>query len=78
MLWDDQKTPCRNFHILNFVCIVPDSSLKEETTESWTALGDREELLSLFSDFPAWVQDYLRKAKNKTAAEEVYMFEKIN
>ncbi|KAJ4234621.1 hypothetical protein NW759_001615 [Fusarium solani] len=56
--------PCRNFQILNFVCIVPDSSLKEETTESWTASGDREELLSLFSDFPVWVQDYLRIATN--------------
>ncbi|UPK96301.1 hypothetical protein LCI18_007236 [Fusarium solani-melongenae] len=52
--------PCRNFQILNFVCIVPDSSLKEETTESWTASGDRVELLSLFTDFPVWVQDYLR------------------
>ncbi|KAH7254284.1 uncharacterized protein BKA55DRAFT_614443 [Fusarium redolens] len=56
--------PCRNFELLNFVCIVPDSSLKEKTTESWTASGDQEELLSLFSDFPSWVHDYLRIAKN--------------
>ncbi|CVK96704.1 related to salicylate 1-monooxygenase [Fusarium mangiferae] len=37
--------PCRNFELLNFVCIVPDSSLKEKTTESWTASGDKEELI---------------------------------
>lgn len=52
--------PCRNFELLNFVCIVPDSSLKEKTTESWTASGDKEELMSLFSDFPSWVHDYFR------------------
>ncbi|KAK2133914.1 hypothetical protein NOF04DRAFT_1173071 [Fusarium oxysporum II5] len=56
--------PCRNFELLNFVCIVPDSSLKEKTTESWTASGDKEELMSLFSDFPSWVHDYFRIAKN--------------
>ncbi|KAG5797859.1 hypothetical protein H9Q69_003087 [Fusarium xylarioides] len=52
--------PCRNFELLNFVCIVPDSSLKEKTTESWTASGDKEELMSLFPDFPSWVHDYFR------------------
>ncbi|KAL7758410.1 hypothetical protein ACKLNR_010837 [Fusarium oxysporum f. sp. zingiberi] len=56
--------PCRNFEILNCVCIVLDSSLKEKATESWTASGDKEELLSLFQDFPTWVQDYIRIAKN--------------
>ncbi|RKK25953.1 hypothetical protein BFJ66_g9062 [Fusarium oxysporum f. sp. cepae] len=56
--------PCRNFELLNFVCIVPDSSLKEKTTESWTASGDKKELMSLFSDFPSWVHDYFRIAKN--------------
>ncbi|SCO55455.1 related to salicylate 1-monooxygenase [Fusarium fujikuroi] len=56
--------PCRNFELFNFVCIVPDSSLKEKTTESWTASGDKEELMSLFSDFPSWVHDYFRIVKN--------------
>ncbi|KAF5566030.1 salicylate hydroxylase [Fusarium phyllophilum] len=56
--------PCRNFGLLNFVCIVPDSSLKEKTTESWTASGDKAELISLFSDFPSWVHDYLRIANS--------------
>ncbi|KAF4335203.1 salicylate hydroxylase [Fusarium beomiforme] len=56
--------PCRNHELLNFVCIVPDGSLKEKTTESWTASGDKEELMSLFSDFPPWVHDYFRIAKN--------------
>jgi salicylate hydroxylase len=52
--------PCRNFQLLNFVCIVPDEMLKNETTESWTAAGDKDELLSIFGDFPAWVVTYLR------------------
>lgn len=52
--------PCRNFELLNFVCIVPDSSLKQSATESWTAEGDKEELLSLFSDFPSWTTDLLQ------------------
>lgn len=52
--------PCRNFQILNFVCIVPDKQLKNETTESWTASGDKAELVSLFDDFPAWVLSYLQ------------------
>lgn len=47
--------PCRDFKLLNFVCIVSDESLKTETTESWSAAGDREEMLSLFNDFPPWV-----------------------
>ncbi|KAL2690111.1 hypothetical protein Neosp_004179 [[Neocosmospora] mangrovei] len=63
--------PCRNFQILNFVCIAPDSSLKEETTESWTASGDREELLSLFSDFPIWVQDYLRTSNSGNSETKI-------
>jgi salicylate hydroxylase len=50
--------PCRNFELLNFVCIVPDESLRSPTTESWTAGGDRDELLSLFNDFPSWVSQY--------------------
>jgi hypothetical protein len=47
--------PCRAFQLLNFVCIVPDSSLKEATAESWSATGDRDELVALFADFPPWV-----------------------
>jgi salicylate hydroxylase len=50
--------PCRNFELLNFVCIVPGSSLKSATTESWTASGDRSELVSLFEDYPDWVTAY--------------------
>lgn len=52
--------PCRDFELLNFVCIVPDSSLKESSTESWTADGDKDELLSLFRDFPSWSLDLLK------------------
>ncbi|KAH7339254.1 hypothetical protein BKA66DRAFT_435022 [Pyrenochaeta sp. MPI-SDFR-AT-0127] len=54
--------PCRDFQLLNFVCIVPDSTLKQATSESWSATGDPEELLSAFSDFPSWVLGYLRLA----------------
>jgi salicylate hydroxylase len=51
--------PCRDYQLLNFVCIASDSALKSETTESWSAAGDRRELVSLFQDFPAWVTRYL-------------------
>jgi salicylate hydroxylase len=54
--------PCRNFEILNFVCIVPDMSLKEATSESWSAAGDREELISLFTDFPPAIVQYFKYA----------------
>ncbi|PVH85179.1 FAD binding domain protein [Cadophora sp. DSE1049] len=56
--------PCRNFELLNLVCIVPDSRLKTATTESWTASGDRGELLECFSDFPKWFLDILVLGKN--------------
>lgn len=52
--------PCRNFQLLNFVCIVPDSILKEPTTESWSAVGDKDELIALFADFPPWLVQNLR------------------
>jgi len=55
--------PCRNFELLNFVCICPDSSLNSESSESWTAPGDRDELLHIFKDFPEWVLRLLRYAK---------------
>ncbi|KAJ6022817.1 hypothetical protein N7460_013212 [Penicillium canescens] len=54
--------PCRNFELLNFVCIVPDMSLKEATSESWSAAGDREELISLFTDFPPAIVQYFKYA----------------
>ncbi|OJJ71732.1 hypothetical protein ASPBRDRAFT_125517 [Aspergillus brasiliensis CBS 101740] len=56
--------PCRSFQLLNFVCIVPDSMLKEPTTESWSAAGDRDELVTLFADFPSWVLQNLELADN--------------
>ncbi|KAK1991601.1 FAD/NAD(P)-binding domain-containing protein [Colletotrichum falcatum] len=54
--------PCRNFQLLNFACIAPDSRLKNGSVESWSASGDKEELLDIFSDFPEWVLDYLKIA----------------
>ncbi len=52
--------PCRNFQLLNFVCITPSKNLKNGSTESWSASGDKEEMLSIFEDFPAWSLDLLR------------------
>lgn len=52
--------PCRNFELLNFVCIVQDKSLKAQTTESWTANGDEAEMLELFGDYPEWTLEFLR------------------
>lgn len=42
---------CRNYEMLNFVCITPESIIGKETTESWTADGTREDLLRVFGDF---------------------------
>ena len=56
--------PCRNFEILNLVCIVPDSRLKTASTESWSAPGDLDELLECFSDFPKWFLDIVALGKN--------------
>ncbi|RAL01833.1 FAD/NAD(P)-binding domain-containing protein [Aspergillus ibericus CBS 121593] len=57
--------PCRNYEILNFVALVPDNMLKEPPpSDSWSAPGDREELISLFEDFPDWVVKYFRSASN--------------
>jgi salicylate hydroxylase len=53
--------PCRHFELVNVLCFVPDDRLKTKATRSWSAPGDRDEMLSLFShDFPAWVVQYLR------------------
>ncbi|PYI07900.1 FAD/NAD(P)-binding domain-containing protein [Aspergillus sclerotiicarbonarius CBS 121057] len=57
--------PCRNYEILNFVALVPDTMLREPPpSDSWSAPGDREELVSLFEDFPAWVGNYFRASQN--------------
>ncbi|KAJ0419705.1 hypothetical protein BJY00DRAFT_324237 [Aspergillus carlsbadensis] len=56
--------PCRNFELLNFGCICPDDMLQASATESWTATGDKEEMLSIFHDFPEWVLRLLRLASN--------------
>jgi salicylate hydroxylase len=44
--------PCRNFQLLNFVCIVPDEMLKNETTESWTAAGGQGRAVVNLRRFP--------------------------
>jgi salicylate hydroxylase len=56
--------PCRNYALLNFVCIAPDTSLKAATTESWSATGDLDELLSCFADFPDWDLGLLKLTKD--------------
>lgn len=43
--------PCRNFELLNFVCIAPDSWIKAPTTESWSTTGTNKDLLNTFKDF---------------------------
>lgn len=56
--------PCRNCELLNFVCIVPDTSLKATTTESLSPAGDLEELLASFTGYPEWVIGVLKLAKD--------------
>lgn len=52
--------PCRGFQLLNCVCFVPDEKLKSQATLSWSAAGDRDELLENFSDYPDWILGYLQ------------------
>ncbi|GLA64983.1 hypothetical protein AtubIFM54640_006717 [Aspergillus tubingensis] len=48
--------PCRNYEILNFAVLAPDNMLKTPaSSDSWSAPGDRDEMISLFTDFPDWV-----------------------
>ncbi|KAJ2892505.1 hypothetical protein MKZ38_009697 [Zalerion maritima] len=56
--------PCRNYELLNIVVIAPDTILKAEATEFWSAPGDREEMLSCFEDYPSWVLDLLKLGKD--------------
>lgn len=51
--------PCRNMSLINFVCIVPDTMLGNATTESWTADGDRKDLLRCFEDFGPYIRSFL-------------------
>ncbi|PYH95894.1 FAD binding domain protein [Aspergillus ellipticus CBS 707.79] len=55
---------CRNYEILNFAVIVPDSMLKALPEDSWSAPGDRDEMVSLFADYPEWMLAYFRAAEN--------------
>jgi salicylate hydroxylase len=43
--------PCRDFNLLNFVAIVPDTMLENKSVESWSAEGSRDELVNCFKDF---------------------------
>lgn len=45
------KYPCRDYNLLNFVCIAPDTYIKAKTTESWSAEGSLEDLLTTYHDF---------------------------
>ncbi|BCR98806.1 uncharacterized protein AKAW2_40489A [Aspergillus luchuensis] len=57
--------PCRNYEILNFAVLAPDNMLKTPaSSDSWSAPGDRDEMISLFTDFPDWVLKYFRAAEN--------------
>ncbi|KAK4554627.1 hypothetical protein LTR86_008129 [Recurvomyces mirabilis] len=56
--------PCRDHELINFVCIAPDGMLGKQTTESWTAEGDRTDLLRCFSDFGPFMTALLEKAEN--------------
>lgn len=53
--------PCRNYEILNFAVLAPDNMLKAPaSSDSWSAPGDKDEMISLFTDFPEWVVKYFR------------------
>ena len=50
---------CRNYELVNFVCIAPESMIAAETTESWTAAGSREDLLRAFGDYNETIRKLL-------------------
>lgn len=56
--------PCRGFQLLNFVAIVPDDSIGQETVESWSAEGTQEELLKCFEDFDREIKTLLGQVQN--------------
>ncbi|GLB01962.1 hypothetical protein AtubIFM57258_000374 [Aspergillus tubingensis] len=57
--------PCRNYEILNFAVLAPDNMLKTPaSSDSWSAPGDKDEMISLFTDFPDWVLKYFGAAEN--------------
>lgn len=43
--------PCRNFKLLNVGCIFPNSLVDLPVGNSWSAPGNREDLLRVFGDF---------------------------
>ncbi|KAJ5007924.1 Salicylate hydroxylase [Colletotrichum sp. SAR 10_66] len=52
--------PCRNNTMLNVVARVPDSMLSQESETSWSAEGNRDELLDNFRDFAPWMLNLMR------------------
>ncbi|KAL4861433.1 hypothetical protein BDV12DRAFT_191078 [Aspergillus spectabilis] len=53
--------PCRQYRLVNFVCIAPDDLIAAQTTESWSAEGKQADLLATFADF-AYLQPALQRA----------------
>jgi salicylate hydroxylase len=43
--------PCRNHELLNVGCIAPDKLIDLPVADSWSAPGDRKDLLRVFGDF---------------------------
>src|ERR1051326_7334379 len=44
--------PCRDGEIMNFSATVPNEALKDTPADSWTADGDIDDMIEIFSDFP--------------------------
>jgi len=41
------------------VAVCPDKSMKEESTQSWNAVGTTEDLLKVYEAFPEWLKKTL-------------------
>lgn len=50
---------CRNYQLVNFVCIAPERILGTETTESWTVEGKTDDLVRVFGDFNETIRKLL-------------------
>lgn len=49
--------PCRNYTILNAICLFPDEMITAEATESWTAEGNRDDMLSCIQDYHPTIKE---------------------
>ncbi|KAF9877498.1 FAD binding domain protein [Colletotrichum karsti] len=56
--------PCRNNTALNVVARVPDTMLSQESEASWSAEGNKAEMLENLKDFAPWMLEIMRNVED--------------